>query len=99
MKIKDIFNFIRGKQLNTQFSIILPTSRWSLGASVKERKNLTEYRNWVFACVQARSEAVGDIDLKLMKGDGETEENELLDLLFKVNTTMTMKDLFVGTQA
>ena len=99
MKIKDVFSFIRGKQLNTQFSIILPTSRWSLGASVKERKNLTEYRNWVFACVQARSEAVGDIDLRLIKGEDETEENELLDLLFKVNPTMTMKDLFVGTQA
>lgn len=62
-------------------------------------KYLEEYRNWVFACVQARAEEVGNIELSLMKGDVEIEKHELLDLLNGVNPTMTKQDLFFGTQA
>lgn len=63
------------------------------------RLYLNEYRNWVYACVQARSEEVGNIQLKLLKDKEQVEKNELLDLLYKVNPTMTKSDLFFGTQA
>ena len=77
----------------------------SLNAGINEllgnrnRKFLDEYRNWVFACVQARAEDVGNIELELKQGDIEVEKHELLSLLDAVNPTMTKQDLFFGTQA
>lgn len=60
---------------------------------------LGEYRNWPFACVQARAEEVGNIELELYK-DGEiVEQHEVLDLLYKPNPYMTKHDLFMATQA
>lgn len=60
---------------------------------------LREYRNWVFACVTARAEAVGDIKLKLMKDGEEVFEHEVLDLINKVNPGMTKNQLFEYTQS
>lgn len=101
MSLKDYFNFGTGKakgETSTPFLPIFGRS-YQFGSN---KKYLEEYRNWVFACVQARAEAVGDIKLELYDGDKEIDEyakSELLTLLYKVNPTMTMQDLFMGTQA
>lgn len=69
------------------------------GSNGFNRDFLSEYRNWTFACVQARAEEVGNIELELYK-DGEIiEKNEVLDLLYKPNPYMTKRDLFMATQA
>lgn len=65
-----------------------------------QKDYLAEYRNWVFACVQARSEEVGNIKLKLMDKNGEEIlEHEVLDLLYRVNPMTTKHELFEATQA
>lgn len=60
---------------------------------------LSEYRNWVYACVNARAEDVASIQLKLMKGDEEVFEHPILDLINRVNPLMTKEDLFNATQS
>lgn len=63
------------------------------------RDYLREYKNWVFACVQARSEEIGNIQFKLLSGGEEVEQHPLLELLNKVNPAMTKHELFTATQA
>ena len=94
-----------GKQaVDTPFTALLQTKFADFfGASFRER-TLEAYRGWVFACVKAISEDVGDIKIHLMKrtADGEAEEvfdHPVLDLLKKVNPRMTKHDLFEITQA
>lgn len=58
-----------------------------------------EYKNWVYACVNARAEEVGSIQLKLMKGDEQVFDHPILDLINKVNPLMTKEDLFNATQS
>lgn len=65
----------------------------------KKKSFLSEYKNWVYACVNARAEDVSSIQLKLMKGDQEVENHELLDVINRVNLGMTKHDLFFATQA
>lgn len=75
-------------------------SRYQLVSDMLMSRNyLGEYKNWVFACVQARSEEVGNIKLKLLKGGEEVDEHPLLDLLNKVNPSMTRSQLFSATQS
>ena len=73
--------------------------RYLVGNALNKREYLAEYKNWVYACVQARSEEVGNIQLKLMNGEKEIKKSPLLDLLKKVNPTMTSHELFFATQA
>lgn len=63
------------------------------------RAFLDEYRNWPFACVQARSEEVGNIELELYSNGEIVETSEILDLLNKPNPYMTKHDLFMAHQA
>lgn len=103
MALKDFFKNLSFKAKGE--APFLPLFGKSYGSQIGQtRKYLDEYRNWVFACVQARAEAVGAIELELYKenADGTEEEiskSDLMDLLYKVNPTMTMQDLFMGTQA
>ena len=65
---------------------------------------LENNKNWVYACVKARAEAVGNIQLKMFekKKDGnvvESPEHELLDLLAAVNPFMTQFELFEATES
>lgn len=60
---------------------------------------LSEYKNWVFACVTARSEEVGNIQLKLFQGDKELMDHPVLDLLYAVNPQTTKHMLFEHTQS
>lgn len=69
------------------------------GSGLAKKSGLLEYKNWVFACVRARAIAVGDIHLKLMKGDKEVDDNDVLKLLNRVNPLMTKKELFIATQS
>lgn len=102
MKLKDLFSWGQ-KTLAAPFVSFIGQNTFEnwLGQTTAHKKYLEEYRNWVFACVQARAEAVSSIQLELYKGDKEITENghEILDLLYKVNPTMTKEDLFMGTQA
>ena len=63
------------------------------------RDYLREYKNWTFACVQARSEEVGNIQLKLLQNGEEVESHPLLDLLYQMNPAMTKHEMFTATQA
>ncbi len=73
------------------------------GSALTQKDYLSEYKNWVFPCVQARSEEVGNIELKLYKGDKlnnkEILNHPLLDLLNRVNDYTTKFQLFSATQA
>lgn len=76
------------------------TGRYQLLTNALLSRNyLGEYKNFVYACVQARAEEVGNIQLKLMKGDVEVESSDLMDLIDKVNPAMTKTELFNATQA
>lgn len=68
------------------------------GALVR-RDYLKEYKNWVFACVQARAEEVSNLKLVLKKDGEVVDAHEVLDLLDKVNPRMTRHELFYATQA
>lgn len=69
------------------------------GPALRNRDFLAEYRNWVFACVQARAEELGNMQLKLFKGGEEIFEHPVLDLLNAVNDYTTKYQLFEATQA
>ena len=63
------------------------------------RNYLDQYKNWVFACVQARAEEVGNTQLQLFQGDEIIDSHPVLDLLAHPNPTMTQHDLFESYQA
>jgi len=69
------------------------------GGPLSNKDYLAEYRNWVFACVSARSEEVGNIELKLMKNGEQIFESPVLDLINRVNPSMTKHQLFEYTQS
>lgn len=97
-----LFKSVRPEQkaVSSPFAASISQSVASLlGMAGSNRKYLLEYRNWVYACVQARSEDVGNINIKVLKNGEEVESGELIDLLYKVNPYMTKKELFSGTQA
>ncbi len=70
------------------------------GNGIVAVKGLEEYKNWVYACVKVRSNAVANIDLQLVDVNGEViERNEITEVLDKVNPYMTRKELLKATQA
>lgn len=71
---------------------------------IPKAKLLENNKNWVFACVKARAEAVGNIQLKLFQKDKngslvEEPDHELLNLLAAVNPFMTQFELFEATES
>ena len=70
-----------------------------LMSPLMKRNYLEQYKNWVFACVQARAEEVGNIQLELYDGDEIIDSHPIIDLLNKPNPTMTRHDLFEAYQA
>ena len=87
------------KALSIPFSASFGGRYQGLTDALVRRDYLREYKNWPFVCIQARSEEVGNIQLKLLKGGEEIENHPLLDLLYAVNPTMTKHELFTATQA
>lgn len=74
------------------------------GGRISKAKLFENNKNWVFACVRARAEAVGNIKLKLFEiGKDETVKeifnHELLDLLAAVNPFTTQFELFEATES
>jgi HK97 family phage portal protein len=96
----DFFNNLFKKEIKLP---ILSTSvsqpRFSISGQTNDSGYLKEYKNWVFACVNARAEELAGIDLELYSGEKEIENHEVLDLLEDVNPNMTQYELFFGTQA
>jgi len=82
-------------------SQIVNQNRFSLAVDKNEQSYLKEYKNWVYACINARAEELASIDLKLEdeRTDKEIEKHEVLDLLNDVNPNMTRYQLFFATQA
>lgn len=90
-----------GGQMKTPFTTNV-FDKYNLAYDALAKKDyIWEYRNWVFACVNARSESIGNIKLRLInqKTGDETFDHPLLDLLNKPNPMETKYDLFFGTQA
>lgn len=96
---KTFSSFAQKAALNIPF-ISSITGRYMTTTQVMMRREfLKEYKNWVYACVSARAEEVGAIKLQLFKGDEIIDEHPVLDLLQKVNPSMTKHELFFATQA
>lgn len=76
------------------------TSRFVGSFGGRNQDFLSEYKNWVYACTNARSEYVGNIELILRDSNGDVvDKSDILDLINKVNPQMTKRDLFFATQA
>lgn len=75
--------------------------RFNSQIGLNSTKGLYEYKNWVYACVSSRSEAVGDIELYLCnrKTGEKIEDHELFNLIYKPNSLTTKYELFEATQA
>ena len=96
-------------QLNTKWSqdnwAIINPSWFGIPAHQKTDAFLREYIGWNYANVSAIAEAVSDIQIKLYRYDQKKEEVEevkehpLLELLYKVNPSMTKNDFFFILQA
>lgn len=97
--LKSFFQGSKAKEVRQPFvSTISSRFQGLLGGNVQSNY-LEEYKNWVFACINARSEDVGSIQLKLMKNGEEVTEHPILDLINKVNPYMTKHGLLSATQA
>lgn len=100
----EFFKNLFQKQINLPVfsdSTIVKNARFGLSNQKGDDAYIKEYKNWVFACVNARAEELASIELELKKkgSDEIIESHELLDLLHDVNPTTTMYDLFFATQA
>lgn len=70
------------------------------GTGFFRRKDyLDEYKNWAYACITARAEAVGDIKLKLYKNGKEIDNHDALEVLDRVNPYLTRHGLIQATQS
>lgn len=89
------------KEMRMPFSKTEQINHQRHGFSTQNRDAdlIKEYKNWVFACVNARAEEVASIELELYRGDSEIESHEVLDLLNDVNPNTTKYELFFGTQS
>lgn len=101
-----LFDFMKAKGVEQksfvpeQWRTIFGDSPTPFAGLRSSTEQLNEYKNWVYACVQARAEAVGEIELKLFNKDGEEiTDHPLLDLLNKLNPRTTKSDHFGGTQS
>ena len=96
----DFFNNIFKKEIKLpQISQQVNQPRFMLNNQSNDTTYLKEYKNWVFACVNARAEELASIELELKSKDKEIESHEVLDLLNDVNPNTTKYELFFGTQA
>lgn len=75
--------------------------RYMLPTSKNEEGYIKEYKNWVYACVNARAEEVASIELivKSRKTGDVIDNHPILDLLNDVNPNTTRYQLFFATQA
>ena len=94
-------NVEKGIKLPSLGSSIMNGVRFSLPSQKNDVEYLKEYKNWVFACVNARAEEVASIELVLRNKntDEEVVSSDILTLLNDVNPDSTKYELFFATQA
>jgi len=82
-------------------SELINNTRFYLPSSKGDENYLKEYKNWVYACINARAEEIASIELYIEneKTGEKTEQSPLFDLLNDVNPTTTRYELFFATQA
>ena len=97
--ITKLFKGAVAKGVSTPFTNISTYFNNKLGGFFSRQSFLSEYKNWVYTCINARAEDVANIELKLFKGDKEIFEHPALHVIEKVNAQMTKNDLFNATQA
>lgn len=100
--LNKLFNNTKQKGIKLPIiSSMMNGSKYYLPNQRDDGSYFKEYKNWVFACINARAEEVASIELKLenKKTDTYIESHEVLDLLNDVNPNMTKYELFFGTQA
>lgn len=88
------------KSVNIPFSDKISMRYGSGYSSYSPKKNgVKEYKNWVYACVKARANALANIEFILTKNGEKVESHAILDLLAGVNPNMTGKELGRATQS
>jgi HK97 family phage portal protein len=100
--LNKLFNNAQQKGIKLPIiSSIMNGSKYYLPNQIDDVAYYKEYKNWVFACINARAEEVASIELELYNKKTSTyiEAHELIDLLNDVNPNMTKYELFFGTQA
>jgi HK97 family phage portal protein len=100
--LNKLFNNTQQKGIKLPIiSSMVERSKYYLPNTRDDANYYKEYKNWVFACINARAEEVASIELILenKKNDTIIESNELITLLNDVNPNMTKYELFFGTQA
>jgi len=97
--IKNIFG--KKELVVPSFSSLVNQFKYHFSSSHKSADLLKEYKNWVYACINARAEELASIELILKKkgSDEVIESSDVLTLLNDVNPNSTKYDLFFGTQA
>ncbi|RJQ67331.1 MAG: phage portal protein [Desulfobacteraceae bacterium] len=93
MGLFDIFKF-RKKEAVPMTAII---GNGLMSSLITRNDGLSLYSSWVYGCIDRRAKGIANVEFKLykLKRDGEVEEileHEILDLLLKVNPSMTKFD-------
>lgn len=95
--INKIFGTV--KEVRKPFIEFVSSRFQGYGSLINKQDTLKEYKNWAYACINARSEEVGNIQLVLKNGDEIVESHPLIDLIKRVNPSATKFELFAATQA
>jgi len=90
---------------HTPFTALLRDA-FGRGVISKEKAFLESNKGWVFACVNVIGQEIGNIDLKLMEGklEDDEEDEEIFDhpalaAIHRANSQMTKNELFEITSA
>ena len=101
--LQRFFPFTKQGTIKNPFAIMMERRFSEMFGTTARKLFLEANKGWVYACVQAIAQEVSNIELKLVREnkDGETEDvdNEVSELLNKVNPRMTRHELFEITQS
>lgn len=100
-KILDGIGFARKEKANlptlTGGGVTDPFTIWRTQKKIPSEKALEVYAGWVYACIRAIAEEIGNMEYRLFKAGKETDEelfeHDLLDLLDGVNENQTGLEL------
>lgn len=101
--LQKILNYF--KKGHTPF-ISLIRDTFGRGIISREKAFIESSKGWVFACVNVIGQEIGNIQIKLMRGKAEDDEEDeeifdhpALDAIFRANSQMTKNELFEITSA
>lgn len=90
-------------EVDLPFATLFQTQFNEMFGVTARQQFVKAYRGWVFACTQAISTEVANIEIKLFRrtsdGPEEVFDHELLDLINAVNPRMTRHELIENTQS